>query len=364
MTTILFLAANPRELSRNDLEQESNDIQDAILHRPFEQDIKIVPRWQTKAGELPQLLIDHKPDIVHFSSHGSETGAILLEDAAGNAQPVSASTLGKLFAIHKATVRCVVLNACYSQPQAAAIAETIPCVVGTTDAIADTMARHFSRAFYRALAEGNDLNTAFGQGALEIELQGDSQQAQVLVLLPSDQAGKGMTVVSGQRHAGAPSPTGDQQRYRLLLENFLEPLRMHLSNSKRTFDRLTADRRLDYLEMPIGKLQQFFAALENSDPRKSLWMIYIDQMITENGKSVALIEAHFGQVVRPDFKQACLDYLDHAITWEGTWKAMREGKVDVGPQLDSPAYIAPLFPSNFDAAFEAELAEVRRLAGV
>ncbi len=162
----------------------------------------------------------------------------MLEGPGGTAAPVSANMLGKLFALHKGAIRCVVLNACYSQPQAAAIAASIPCVVGMSDAIADGMAQRFALAFYRALADGDDINAAFGQGALEIELHSDAVQAQVPVLLPSPDAGKGVTVVTGTRFAASPAPVADQAVYRRLLVEFLEPLQMRLSNSKRTFDRL------------------------------------------------------------------------------------------------------------------------------
>lgn len=364
MTTILFLTASPRELMRLDWEGEANMIQDAILHRTFGHEVKVVPRWKTEAGDLQQLLKDYRPEIVHFSSHGTERGEILLENPGGVAAPVAANTLGKLFALHKATIRCVVLNACYSEPQAKAIAASIPCVVGMSDAIVDQMAQRFALAFYRALADGDDINAAFGQGALEIELLGELAQAQVPVLLPSPDAGQGLTVVSGLRFTGAPAPVGNQEHYRRLLAEFLEPLQMRLSNSKRTFDRLRADRGLDHLEMPMGKLQDFFASLPDTDARKSLWMIYIDRLIAENGEAVKLIETNIGQIVLSDFKQACFDYLDHAKTWEVTWLAMRTGAVAVSSSSPSPVFVAPPFPWQFDAAFQAELAEVRLRAGL
>ncbi len=116
--------------------------------------------------------------------------------------------------------------------------------------------------------------------------------------------------------------------------------------------------------MPIGKLQEFFASLPDSDPRKSLWMIYIDLLISENGEAVRLIETHIGQILRSDFRQACYDYLDHAKTWEVTWKAMRSGAVAATPAAQSPLFVAPPFPWQFDDALQAELGEVRLRAGV
>jgi hypothetical protein len=360
VTTILFLTASPRDLARLNLEQEANMIQQAILHRPWSQEFQVVQRWKTAAGDLQTLLQDYRPDVVHFSSHGSEDHQIILENAQGKPMPVSAATLGKLFALHKANIRCVVLNACYSQVQAAAIAAHIPCVIGMSDAIGDNMAQQFTAAFYRALADGSDLHSAFGQGALQIELHGEAEQAQVPVLLPDMDAGTGVTLVSGQRFAAAPAPAADQSQYRRSLEEFLLPLQLHLTTTRRTFDRLRDDRQLAFLERPMGNLQQFFASLPDEDPRKTLWMIYIDLLISENAKAARLIETHIGWAVRSDFRQACGDYLDHARTWEAVWTAMRAGL----PVPPSTALVAPRFPHGFEQALQDELDEVRSRAGL
>lgn len=364
MTTVLFLTATPKELARLDWEGEATRIQDAILHRPFSDAIQFIPRWEIRAGDLQKLLKDYRPEVVHFSSHGSDRGEIILEGLGGAATAVSASTLGKLFAEHKGTVRCVVLNACYSVEQATAIAQSIPCVVGMSDSIEDQMAQSFSQAFYRALADGDDLHSAFVQGALEIELHDGAVQAQVPVLLPTPDAGKGVTLVSGARYAAAAAPVDDQPRFRRLLEEFLDPLQMRLANTARTFNRLRADRQLDFLERPLGKLHDFFSSLDDADPRKTLWMIYIDRLIEENGEAVKLIESHIGQIVLDQFKQACYDYLDHAKTWAAVWQAMRSGAVAATPAQADQYLIAPPFPWQFEDALQAEVAEVKRRAGL
>jgi hypothetical protein len=360
MITILFLTASPNSLIRLNLEQEANRLQEAILHRAWSHEFQVVQRWKTSASDLQTLLNDYQPDIVHFSSHGSQQHEIILENAQGKPAAVPAATLGKLFALHKANVRCVVLNACYSHVQAAAIAAHIPCVIGMSDVIADSMALEFAAAFYRALADGSDLNAAFGQGALQIELVGDEEQAQVPVLLPDIDAGKGLTLVSGQRFADAPPPAPDQAAYRRSLDEFLLPLQLHMNTTRRTFNRLRDDRELAFIERPIGSLQQYFASLPDSDPRQALWMIWIDLLVSENAKAAVLIESHPGWILRADFRQACFDYVDHVRTWEAVWTAMRAG-LHVPA---STALVAPRFPTEFDVALQQEIAEVSRRAGL
>ena len=56
-----------------------------------------------------------QPDIVHFSGHGSETSEIVLEDQAGASRVVPQHALSRLFSVLPGKIRCVVLNACYSE---------------------------------------------------------------------------------------------------------------------------------------------------------------------------------------------------------------------------------------------------------
>jgi hypothetical protein len=124
---------------------------------------------------------------VHFSGHGSKSGKIVLEDNLGNRQPVSARALSRLFSLLKDNIRCVVLNACYSEQQGQAIAEYIDCVVGMSRAIGDSSARSFAMAFYQALGFGRDLGTAFDLGCVQIDLENlDEQDVPRLLAKRSD----------------------------------------------------------------------------------------------------------------------------------------------------------------------------------
>ena len=60
---------------------------------------------------------------------------------------VGVLALGSLFKLFKDRVECVVLNACYSEVQAKAIAKQIPYVIGMNKAIGDKAAIVFSDAF-------------------------------------------------------------------------------------------------------------------------------------------------------------------------------------------------------------------------
>jgi hypothetical protein len=168
---ILFLGANPEDADRLRLEAEIREIDQALRQSDFRDRFDIRQHWAVRVSDVQELFLRHQPDIVHFSGHGSASNEIVLEDQAGNCQPVPVRALKGLFSVLKDNIRCVVLNACYSEQQAEAIAEHIDCVVGMSKAIGDAAAISFSAAFYRALGYARDVQTAFDLGCLKIDLE-------------------------------------------------------------------------------------------------------------------------------------------------------------------------------------------------
>jgi hypothetical protein len=182
MIRILFLAANPADSSPLRLQEESRAIDLALRQTEFRDQFELQQHWAVQVADLQSLLLRHRPHIVHFSGHGSSTSEIILQDEKGASQPVSEAELKQLFSLLKDNIRCVVLNACYSHIQAAALAEEIDCVIGMSDAIGDEASIRFAAAFYQALGYGRDVKTAFGLGCLQIDLA-NLQQGEIPQLL-------------------------------------------------------------------------------------------------------------------------------------------------------------------------------------
>jgi hypothetical protein len=173
---ILFLAANPEDTAQLRLDKEVREIKQALLQTEFRDKFDFEQEPGVRASDLQSHLLHHKPDIVHFSGHGSKASEIILEDDFGGSHKVSEQALSKLFAVLKDNIRCVVLNACYSALQAQAIAQHIDCVVGMSKAIGDEAAISFAVAFYRTLGYGKDVKTAFDSGCLQIHLENLNEQ--------------------------------------------------------------------------------------------------------------------------------------------------------------------------------------------
>jgi hypothetical protein len=144
MIKVLFLAANPAGTTPLALDEEIRAVDGKIRGSEHRDRLQLVSHWAVRLDDLSGLLMWRRPDIVHFSGHGSSAAELILLDNRGNPKPVSQAALVHLFRTLKDNVRVVVLNACYSRPQAEALAETIDCTVGMNRPIGDAAAIVFA----------------------------------------------------------------------------------------------------------------------------------------------------------------------------------------------------------------------------
>ena len=94
----------------------------------------------------------------------------------GKQQYIQADALSELFRLFSNNIRCVLLNACYSEVQASSIVNHIDYVIGMNQAIQDNAAIAFSKVFYRALGHARSIEQAFefGRSAIQLEISGSS----------------------------------------------------------------------------------------------------------------------------------------------------------------------------------------------
>ena len=172
MRTILLLAANPKGTQPLRLDEEVKKIDQGLERAKRRDQFKLVPKWAVTDDDLRRALLDNEPEIVHFSGHGSGADGLAFEDDSGHIQLISGDALSRLFELCADSVKCVVLNACYSEVQADAIAGHIDFVVGMKKAIGDEAAIKFAVGFYDALGAGKDYEKAFKFGCSAIDLKG------------------------------------------------------------------------------------------------------------------------------------------------------------------------------------------------
>jgi hypothetical protein len=198
--TILFLAANPLGTSEAALASEARAIQAELELAGHRDRFEFVTRWAVQPLDLLRELRKLKPTVVHFTgdrsrstvdtSPTSDTPHRDLTDDLGiesnEPQPqglsfrgpgnrpllVSIAALEEAFDAAGESVQLVVLNACYSDPQAEALAKHVDCVVGTAGSILDETARYFAIGFYGGLGERASIAAAYKQGRAAVSLAG------------------------------------------------------------------------------------------------------------------------------------------------------------------------------------------------
>ena len=169
---ILFLTADPTDASRLRLGEELREIQEKLQLAKLRERFELHQRMSVRPADLSQALLDIQPQIVHFSGHGTNTGALCFENQVGKIHFVHPDALAVLFEQFVNQVHCVVLNACYSEIQANAIAKHIDYVIGMNQAIGDRAAIAFAIGFYQALGAGRTIEGAYKLGIAQIRLRG------------------------------------------------------------------------------------------------------------------------------------------------------------------------------------------------
>jgi hypothetical protein len=190
LITILFLSANPSETQRLQLAEECNEIDNKLRIASQGDKFKIEQHHASTVKDLSDTLMRYQPDIVHFSGHGREDGAIVFQDSAGYEQPVPPDSLTRLFQIlnndNEKKIRCVLLDACYTAKQAEAIAYHVDSVIGMSTTITEKAATEFAAYFYQGLGYGKNLKTAFDLGCNQLGLEGNTTEENTPQLICRD----------------------------------------------------------------------------------------------------------------------------------------------------------------------------------
>lgn len=238
--SILFVAADPTDASRLRLGEELREIQEKLQLAKIRDRFVLQQRMSVRPEDLSQALLDIEPQIVHFSGHGMASGALCFEDKLGDTLPVQPNALAALFEQFTEQVNCVVLNACYSEVQANAIAKHINYVVGMNQPIGDKAAVAFAVGFYQALGAGRTIEGAYKLGCVQIRLQGIPEHlAPVLV-----KKGQSLQPIPSNSISSNATPKVKVERLKALLsvaEEILEQANSSLIENEKVLTPLFQD---------------------------------------------------------------------------------------------------------------------------
>jgi len=182
--TILFMAANPAGTDARALAEQARAIQ-AELERAGHRDrFAFETRWAAQPLDLLREMVKLKPTVVHFcggrltdSPSAVPAAGVYFQGTDGHAQLVSGEALARAFD-SVGSVKLVVLDACYSEHHADAIAAHVDCVVGMAGGTIDQAATSFSIGLYGGIGEGESVTAAFKQGCAAIGMTGAGDPGQ------------------------------------------------------------------------------------------------------------------------------------------------------------------------------------------
>ena len=167
---ILFLSANPWTTSRILVDEEAREIFEKIHEGPHRDRFELHNHAAIRPIDLQKLLLKYRPQIVHFSGHGSKRHKLILGGTQGRGKTVDQQGLADVFALYNDHVRLVLLNACFTKAQARSISEVVNYSIGTGKGIGDKVGVTFAGAFYRALGFGKCVKEAFESARAELAL--------------------------------------------------------------------------------------------------------------------------------------------------------------------------------------------------
>jgi hypothetical protein len=169
---VLVAISQPQDLKPFDADGELTHIQQALARLSDKIEVDV-----SRPAHRDELLsrLREGYHVLHFVGHGAfeaDDGYLMLEDADGRADPVSALLLGQMVA--DSDLRLAVLNACETSSNGfeaalGGVAQQlvkggIPAVVAMQQKVADQTAGAFSREFYGALASGWPVDAAVQEG--------------------------------------------------------------------------------------------------------------------------------------------------------------------------------------------------------
>lgn len=167
---ILLFGSNPRDTVSLNIMFEFRNIMDEIESGKLSSLINLNFCFSTRPEDIQENIIKYEPSIVHFSTHATETGKIILEDKNQNAIHVPIKGLSTLFNLHKEYIKCVILNTSFAEYLGEEISRNIDYVIGFPDEADERDTIHFSVGFYRGISHGLSIPDAFKFGIIQIQL--------------------------------------------------------------------------------------------------------------------------------------------------------------------------------------------------
>ena len=170
---IIFLAfANDRERYLRNLPEETRRLQNTLERAQGDGLCELVIRTNATVGDMLDVFqrrgYRDRIALFHFGGHANDY-QLLFETGEGQAAAADAGAFAR-FLGQQTVVKLVFLNGCSTQAQAQGLLDAgVSVVIATSRAIDDEVAREFADRFYKGLAGGATVYTAFKEAGAAVQ---------------------------------------------------------------------------------------------------------------------------------------------------------------------------------------------------
>lgn len=169
---ILYATATPEGELR--VSQEIRRVKNAVssaLHRDLV-DIEHAP--DVTADDLLNYLTSFQPHVIHFSGHANQD-VLVFDDGTmegGDGREIPIDLFMRAVSAPDQRPSLVVLNACESATNLEALLAGVPIAIGMSAPVGDADAITFATRFYRAVADGQSVESALTVARVDMEMNG------------------------------------------------------------------------------------------------------------------------------------------------------------------------------------------------
>ncbi len=79
MKKLLLLSANPKDTTQLRVDEEMREIREGLRRSKQRENFVIETAQAVRYRDIRRAILDHEPNIVHFSGHGSEQNGLIFE---------------------------------------------------------------------------------------------------------------------------------------------------------------------------------------------------------------------------------------------------------------------------------------------
>lgn len=190
-TRVLILAADPIYQPRLDDCEEVKLINDQLMRRDYL--FKPIIEVAFRKKELVRFIKDYTPNVIHFIGHGDFDGELKIKGDDDD-EYISPKTLEQILNLIKKELKCVFLNACYTEETAEQIKNSADCIIGMRGRIDDDVAKYFAEGFYIGAVKGDNVVDAIKAGKAQAEVMLANENPNI------DQELEKIKILEGRKH--------------------------------------------------------------------------------------------------------------------------------------------------------------------